>query len=251
MEPASELTRTWFLAAGDTDAEGRIPLPLVARRIIELATEHANALGIGYAALVQKGIGWVLSRMSIEMYSFPGINSFYTLRTWIESYNRRFSERNFEMTDADGNVIGRMRTVWAAIDFRRRTGADLSAVETVDIPISGRECPIDRTPRIPALAPNTAAAEYTFRYCDLDFNRHVNTLKYIELILDQWPLEQYDRYIPRRFDILFHHECLFGQTVTIRRNTEGGTSHIDIQHEGVRAVAAAIRWEERSPIAGE
>lgn len=245
MEPASELTRTWFLPAGDTDAEGRIPLPLIARRVIELATEHANALGIGYAALVEKGIGWVLSRMSIEMYELPGINSYYTLRTWIESYNRRFSERNFEMTDADGRVIGHMRTVWAAIDFRRRTGADLSAVETVEIPISGRECPIGRTPRIAALAPNTAASTYTFRYCDLDFNRHVNTLKYIELILDQWPLEHYDEFEPARLDLLFHHECLHGQTVEVRRRTEGDVSSIDIQHEGVRAVAAAIRWKKK------
>ncbi len=245
MAAASELTRTWFLPAGDTDAEGCIPSALVARRLIELATEHANALGIGYAALKEKGIGWVLSRMSIEMYHMPVINAFYTLRTWIESYNRRFSERNFEMTDGEGRVLGHMRTVWAAIDFRRRTGADLSAVETVEIPVSDRECPIARAPRIAALAPNVAAAEYTFRYCDLDFNRHVNTLKYIELILDQWPLEHYDRYRPARFDLLFHHECLFGQTVEIRRSTEGDTSNIDIQHEGVRAVGAAIRWKER------
>ena len=64
----------FFLTAGECDAEGRMPLTRVAERIIEVATEHANALGIGYAALIKKNLGWVLSRLSIEMKRFPGIN---------------------------------------------------------------------------------------------------------------------------------------------------------------------------------
>ena len=82
-----------MLTAGESDAEGRMPLTLLTERLIENATEHANALGIGYADLLPLGIGWVLSRVSVEMTSWPAINEAYTVTTWIESYNRRFSER--------------------------------------------------------------------------------------------------------------------------------------------------------------
>ena len=50
------LSHKYFLTAGESDAEGRMPLTLVAERIIEVATEHANSLGIGYATLITRNL---------------------------------------------------------------------------------------------------------------------------------------------------------------------------------------------------
>ena len=128
------LSHKYFLTAGESDAEGRMPLTLVAERIIEVATEHANSLGIGYATLITRNLGWVLSRLSIEMTRFPAINEEYCVTTWIETYNRRFSERNFEFTDASGAVIGYARTVWVPMNFATRTLGDISAFGA-DLPL--------------------------------------------------------------------------------------------------------------------
>ena len=135
----SQYSHNYSLTAGESSAEGRMPLTLVTERVIEVATEHANALGIGYDALIKRNIGWVLSRLSVEMLRYPAINEAYTLTTWIETYNRRFSERNFVMTDAEGNILGHMRTVWVPMDFASRTVADIAASEksafpTADLP---------------------------------------------------------------------------------------------------------------------
>lgn len=65
MNRPTEYTHKYTLTAGESNACGRMPLTLVTERIIEVATEHANALGIGYAALITRNIGWVLSRLSI------------------------------------------------------------------------------------------------------------------------------------------------------------------------------------------
>ena len=47
---------------------------------------------------------------------------------------------------------------------------------------------------------------YTFRYSDIDFNRHVNTLRYICVILNMFPLEFYDSHFIGRFEITFMKE---------------------------------------------
>ena len=62
-----EFSHSYQLTAGESDAEGRMPITLLTERIIQVATEHANSLGIGYDALIKKNIGWVLSRLSLEM----------------------------------------------------------------------------------------------------------------------------------------------------------------------------------------
>ncbi len=163
MNRPTEYTNKYTLTAGESNACGRMPLTLVTERIIEVATEHANALGIGYAALITRNIGWVLSRLSIEMTRYPIINEEYSFTTWIESYNRHFSERNFAIHDGSGAIIGYARTVWVAMDFASRTVADLTAFEREAFPTADLPCPIPKAPRISPLPPEAENESYTFR----------------------------------------------------------------------------------------
>ena len=242
-------THSYILTAGETNAEGRMPLTLLMERVIEVATEHANALGIGYATLIKRNVGWVLSRVSIEMQRYPVINDAYTLTTWIECYNRRFSERNIRVSDGEGNVIGYVRTVWVAMDFATRSVADLAELGEDAFPVSDTPCPIAKAARIAVIPEDAveAAEDYVFRYCDVDFNRHVNTVRYLELILNHWPLDWYDCHTLRRFDVHFHHECHYGEAVSLRvTHIDGnGTQQCEIVRPGgIRAVAARMLWSE-------
>lgn len=235
---------TYHLTAGECDATGSLPLPLLAERLIEVATEHANALGIGYARLMASGISWVLSRMSIEMSRYPGINDTYSITTWIESFNRRFSERNMSIHDERGRLIGYARTVWVAIDFRRRTMADLP--QEMSLPVASLPCPISKMPRLAPPPQGCAEFDYTFRYCDIDFNRHVNTVRYIELILNRWPLAQYDAHRIGRFDIMFSRECRFMETVKVRTRQDSPVSECELLRGEDRVVGARIAWTPRT-----
>ena len=83
MQRVKEYTESYFLPAGECNPQQEMPVTLVARRIIDIATMHANLLDVGYARLVEDGLTWVLSRLSIEMYRYPGINESYSLSTWL------------------------------------------------------------------------------------------------------------------------------------------------------------------------
>jgi hypothetical protein len=101
-----------FLSAAECNAQSEISLPLLAQRLIEVSTAHANALNIGYDRLTPDGNAWVLSRMNIKIDRMPAINRNYRMITWLESLNRHFSERNVEIQDADGSTIGYARLIW-------------------------------------------------------------------------------------------------------------------------------------------
>ncbi len=240
----TELSRSYVLTAGESDAEGLMPLTLVTERVIETATEHANSIGVGYSALIRKNMGWVLSRLSIEMYRYPEINEAYTLTTWIEAYNRRFSQRNFRMTATDGTVLGYMRTIWVAIDFSTRTMADLESFEKSSFPIGDIECPIAPAERLTPIGGHATEERYTFRYCDIDFNRHVNTVRYLALILNHWPLEYYDTHTVRRLDMMFRHESRFGDEVLLRVDESNPEKMpCEIVRGNERLLEAQIEWK--------
>ncbi len=236
----------YFLTAGECDAQAAMPLTLIVSRIIETATDHANSLGIGYANLISMNLGWVLSRLTIDIVNRPGINSPYTVTTWIEGFNRLFSDRCFEMADKDGTVFCRARSLWAAIDLEKRVAADLTVLDTAPMINTERHSPVKRQERPSSPAVVTTERQYRFMFSDLDFYRHVNSVRYVETILNQWSLERYDRQEIERFEIAFNHECHYGDVVDIKSDdSDPMKSVLEITRDGVRVTAVKIFWRDK------
>lgn len=242
--------REWFLTAGETDARGLMPVTLIAARAIEIATLHANSLNIGYSNLAEHRLGWVLARLTIEVTRYPAINETYSMETWIEGYNRYFSDRCYLMLDSEGRPAAHIRSVWVAIDMATRSLADLTELERECFPVATRECGVAKSPK-PAAARGAEPerADYTFRYCDIDFNRHVNTIRYLDLVLNLRPLEFYDSHDIVRLDASFDHECYFGEHVSLltapaRRDPEARITEI-MRADGKRAVGVELKTVPR------
>lgn len=220
-------SRRYFLTPGECNPEQRMPLTLLISRLIEVATLHANQIGIGYEYLVRDHQTWVLSRVAVEMTRYPGVDEHYTIRTWVSNITRLFSERDFEILDADDRVIGNARTVWAVLDTRTRSVGDISRVEWIRAIIPDKISPIPRGSRPrPVAAPDTSSpagyreATYTIQYTDIDFNRHVNSSRYIELLLNQWTLDFHDLNRLTRFEIAYLHEASYGMEVRLKMLTD-------------------------------
>ncbi len=240
----SEFTIDCFLTAGETDAQGRMPLWLIVSRLIKAATLHANALGVGYADLLPLRMGWVLSRLSIEVKRYLTVNEPYKVTTWIEGYNRLYSDRCLLFTDAKGEPVVDIRSMWVAIDMDKRTAADLSQLDRSHFVVSDRKCPVGRIGRPAPVGEGGISRDYTWKFCDIDFNRHVNTVQYVRHILNQWGMERYDSHEIEKFEIAFHNECHYGDSAVIRHaDMPGGRSLCEIiDPQERRAVAAEITW---------
>lgn len=226
-----EFSKTYFLIPGEANAQQEMPLTLLTSRIIEIATEHANHLHIGYANMDSQNLGWVLSRLTVEMRRYPRVNEHYSITTWIESWNRHFSERNFEITDSKGETIGFVRTVWMVINTVTHENAGTDALTLDSELISSRECPIAKQSKLRAVECETPL-NYKFRYTDIDFYRHVNTVRHIELLLNTFTMDDFDRSFIARFEIAFMHEGIYDTEVDIRRNSADGVTAFEIVSGG-------------------
>ena len=118
---------------------------------------------------------------------------------------------------------------------------------------------VPRPGRIPPCSAEDVRASYTWRYSDIDINRHVNSVRYIETMLDIWPLEHYDTHRIAQLDIIYQHECLCGQTVAVAARDVAVTTHeiqqiptsaplqasdVELLRDGKRVCAAHIVWKE-------
>lgn len=219
MENLKFYKHDFFLTAGECTPQKEMPLPLLVSRLIEVATEHANIWGVGYAKLVEDNQAWVLSRVTVEMQDYPHVNEPYTIQTWVEGYNRYFSQRNFEILNSKGETLGYARTIWLVIDSIAREMVDISKLSYVISNVYDKECPIEPQSRLRAVD-NARKSVNTFRYTDTDINRHVNSVRYVELLLNQWQMEHYELNRVKRFEIAYMKECLGGVPYCVAVNED-------------------------------
>lgn len=234
--------QTFFLSAGETNAEREISLALLTSKIIDIATAHANSLGIGNPSMESMGCGWVLSRIAIEMQRYPRVNETYSLSTWVESWNRHFSVRNFCISDAEGNPLGYASSVWMVLNMETRENAGLGHLSLAPDMICGETVPIAKPGRHPALKEDAPARRYEFQYGDLDFYRHVNTVRYVTMLLNQFTLEEMDTTQVERLELAFMREGRYGEAVELRREDDGFQTifSLAVADGGVSLLSAAL-----------
>ena len=227
----------------EVDFTLRATLASLGSSILNTAGVDAYGKGFGVDVLNADNHSWVLSRMAVEIDRRPEQYTDYTVATWISDYGRVLSTRNFTLTDAAGREFGRAVTQWAMIDLRSRTAVDLSWVGDAHADaIVAEPSPAERPRKIREVHP-TRTSEHRVVYSDIDFNRHVNTMRYIEMMLDMLPVELLTLDAPLRLDIHFLHECRFGQTLRIGCEERERAALFEISaDDGVAAVRAGVEW---------
>lgn len=87
---------------------------------------------------------------------------------------------------------------------------------------------------------------YTFRYIDTDSNRHVNSVRYIEMLMNNWTLDHYDHHYISRFEIAYIKECLYGMTANVNiDDTDPRDCKAEIEVDGASHCRARIVFAER------
>lgn len=241
-----EYKQSFYLSAGECNPQAEMPLTLLMNRIIEVATNHANTWGVGYARLIEDNQGWVLSRVTIEMKRYPRVDEWYSLTTWIEDYNRHFSQRNMEIADNDGNVIGYARTIWVVINLKTRESVDISKLSYISENVSERPCPIEPQSRLRPFEP-TRTENHRFRYSDIDFNGHVNTVRYIEHLVNQFPMQHHADNMVKRLELAFVKEAYYDSNAEIAIDDNDPMNvRLDINADGITRVRSRFIFSPRN-----
>lgn len=174
--------------------------------LLNAADFHSNDRGYGVNYLNSVNKTWVLSRLSVELDKFPAIYEDFVVETWIDSVMRYFTNRNFKITNKDEYVYGYGKSIWAMIDTTTRQPVDIlkTSNETISEYLEADYAnPIKKSSRVKLDDDLKLQQSILTTYSDIDINGHVNSIKYIEHILDLFPIEYYKKYRIKKFDIAY------------------------------------------------
>ncbi|MDR2496155.1 MAG: acyl-[acyl-carrier-protein] thioesterase [Tannerellaceae bacterium] len=231
------------------DFTGRATLPLIGNFILQAATNHAQKRGFGFDSMSACGRAWVLSRLSIEINEYPEHNSLIRVETWVEAVANYFTRRCFRIINSEDISLGHALSIWAAIDINTRQPVDIPTAcpGLADYVETDRTCPIGGISRIPPLREAAPADAYVVRYSDIDINRHMNSIKYIEHVVNLFDMEMFRNSQIRKFDITYLAEGMFGDRLELFMQAAGASEYLVDTRKGSDSLCRSrIIWQESS-----
>ncbi|MFR9650653.1 MAG: acyl-ACP thioesterase domain-containing protein [Rikenellaceae bacterium] len=217
----------------DLDFSQRASAAAMVKYLLSAAGLDAVARGFGVTQISSDNHTWVLSRLAVEFAQMPKMGDRLEIRTWVSDAERLLSTRNFEVTDYSGEVVAQATSRWSMIDLSTRRPINLSTMEMTCV---DELSPIEPPRRIDSSL-TQLVTQHRAAYSDIDFNCHVNTLRYIDMMLDAMPFEHLQNNNISRLDIHFMRESKIGELLSIKRS--GGVFEI-IHEDGTVSIKAEI-----------
>jgi medium-chain acyl-[acyl-carrier-protein] hydrolase len=209
-----EIWREQFtVRAYEVGVDAALTMQSVCNYLQESAGNHAYQLGAAVTHLLQKNLTWVLSRLHVQMKRYPLWRETVEIKTWPADVAHLFAVRDFELCDRQNHLIGTATTSWMVLDIKQRKPVAIPEnIRHMHADSPGRAI-ADKFDTLPVMKHPQFEKIFHVRLSDLDVNRHVNNVNYIEWALETIPEEIWQTCFLSDLEIGFRAESNFGDRI--------------------------------------
>jgi acyl-ACP thioesterase len=227
------------------DTKARAGLPVLCHMMQESAWKHAENLELGYEALLNDNLVWILARQLIEIDVYPRWGDTITVETWATGQERLYWYRDFKILDTDHNLLGKGSTAWFVIDLETRKPQRADRLNYT-LPDEFERMFSTRPGKIPRLQPSEPVFSVQAGYRHLDVNRHVNNVKYLQWLLEGFDLTFHETHNLHTFEVNYLNEGNFGDNIVAVQQPLSELSFLhSLQHKenGAEICRARTVWQ--------
>ena len=228
-----------FVAAPfHVDFMQKLSMGVLGKHLLNCADSYASDRGFDVAVQHGEHYTWVLSRLAVEVVRRPEQYADIEIDTWVNEFNRLTTTRNFRMHASD-ELYAEGVSQWCVIDMESRSAVDLNIFKDIyDKALVDEASPIAAPVRLRGIVPEKSMSRPVV-YSDIDFNRHVNTLRYVALIFDTLPLDVIENGDELRIDLHFLAEAVYGEVMQVGSIVEGNVWQFEITSDSGKTLCRA------------
>lgn len=200
----------------DVDINNEISNKGILRLMQEVAGIHSGLLGYGVNDTPRTGLAWLILYWKLKVFSRPRTNTKLVLKTWTHSQNPLFSYRDFEVYDDSNNLIAIATSKWVLFDINKKS------ISKITEDIKEKYICLDKSvfeDKINEKLKEPENSEFVMDYIvqrrDIDTNRHVNNLCYLDYAYEALPEEVFENCKFSNVEIMYKHEAKLKSTVSL------------------------------------
>ena len=199
----------------DFNEDGTVKLSSLLFFFQEAATEHANVIGVGRDALLEKNVVWILAKMKVRILKELEVGDGYYVMTYPREVKSRFCPRDYYLYDKDNQLVVAGSAIWSLMDWVSR-----KVLRATDIDFGGTFREDEAFPEGYEkfrLKEPEEVGEYIVAASDIDANEHTNNCRYVDMAAMAAQTE-----VIKEFVIQFSKETKEGDVITLVREEGDG-----------------------------
>ena len=207
-------SKTFIVSNNDVDNKFELKVPAIFRYFQDVALLATENVGVDSISLSKKNIDWVITRMAVEIKRLPKCDEEITVHTYPGKDMAMLYPRYFFITDKDNQVIVLSSSIWALIDNEtRKVIVDRDVIAKLPMEKSDYQLPLPEKIIVPQEMKHVETRK--IHYSDLDFNSHMNNVRYVELLMDVHDAVFYQKYRPSFIALNYIKEIKEKETVNV------------------------------------
>jgi medium-chain acyl-[acyl-carrier-protein] hydrolase len=237
--------QTYRLHSYEVDERALARPDMLLSFMLDTAWSHTKDTEFSYSELKDEGQLWVLSRFLAVFHDLPKWNDEITVETWGKGTDKLFGLRDFIIFSDCGKKLISATSAWLIID---RKTSRVQRIESLgrSFPMQLERHELDvKLDKIEARPADKTDFSYAVRSSDLDVNRHVNSSRYLQWILDSFPGEYSEKRRLESFEINFLAEAKVGDEVFVSASQGGETFYCELKRGSDNAdlCRAKVSWK--------
>lgn len=238
--------KKYVVGPSDCDYTSRMSMPAAFDIFMDIASEHAESLGIGAGFMMETGMFWLTARTRVHFYSAPSVMKEVLISTWPHRPRGAQTIRDYRMASASGRVLAEGKTQWAVLNTRTGSLVKVEDVFPKDLDLVEEavlEQPFGR------ISEDTSDCEefasYKVRSIDIDLGKHMNNVAYVRALFGAFSSEELIRLGINDCEVCYKRPCYEGDILKFyRRRIENGYDIIVKNSEEDIVILAGLTHSE-------
>ncbi len=209
-----------------------------------LAGAHSNYCRFTFSDLAKDNLTWIILNWKLQIFHRPKADENIRIQTWGRFYNKVFVIRDFKVIDSDGQVCAIASSKWCLLNTLK--GGISPMPDNLSEIYHGfhnesvfgiEDLPRLKVPETEPIGEDT----YKIRRFDLDINKHVHNLNYLNFAYEVLPQELFDKNEFNNVEIAYKKEIKLGEIIKSFLYKEDNEYTVVIKSEDEKIIHSIIK----------
>lgn len=215
----------------ECDEDATLSVCALVNYLQDCSTFHSESVGLGVSHMIAHHYAWLITAWQIDIAGLPKLGDPIRISTWCPGLRRTMVERDFTLSSPDGSRYAKAGSLWFMYDTEAQRPTRIPESQRVFLSHEPRIDLPELRRRLHATGDYVLASPVTVGVWQLDTNRHMNNVHYIQIALDAVREVEGDLALPHHILVQYKTMVLLGDTILPRIHADEGAWVVDLRDE--------------------
>lgn len=213
----------------------------ILKMLENIGSYHSDVAGYGANDTPIKKLTWILLDWKLKVLNRPNYGQTLEVHTWAREGNRFLTYRDFEIYDENKNLCAIATSKWTLVNIEEGSMSKITEEVIDKYNVEEKEVfPGEKLDRLQTPENFISSIKYTVIRKDIDINKHMHNLYFLDLAYEALPEEVYNNSSFDNVRIMYKKEIKLGDTIICKYTRKDEKDIVVIQSEDEKHLHAII-----------